>query len=177
MNYRQVTLGLFIAFQLVTNYQILNARSRKPITVENVEFVYRTENDFKGISEALTGRENTGGRFFIRGETEKREGGYFRVCFDRSVQMLPLNGTLTIYFFTDFTPLQQTQEWRLTVPSHSVYAELYARVDDKANLPQKIQLLAWYAVLKDAKGKIISETKSFAWEMPTSVPRRFLMKK
>ena len=58
-----------------------------------------------------------------------------------------------------------------------MYSDLYARVDDKSKLPEKAQVLAWYVVLKDAKGNVLSETKSFAWEMPTSVPRRFHMKK
>jgi hypothetical protein len=169
--------GIGVVFWAWAMGSALEAKPRTPIRVENVNYEYRPESSFKGISEGLTGRTNLGFRTFVFGE--KREGGYMRVEFNHSIKQLPKGGTLTLYYFDEGRVGLKTRVWCFDKPYGSWFPELYLPlVFEGEKVPSaKMVILAWHAVLRDKEGRVVSERKSFGWEMPDAVPKRFRMKK
>ena len=71
------------------------------VEIEEIKPRYIETEQFKRISEYLTGKENIGDRVILRTQPEHREGYYFILVLDNDVRRLP-NGTVVVGEF--YTP-------------------------------------------------------------------------
>ena len=62
-----------------------------PLKIDTLSLQYRTEDSFKGILEAITHKKSTNGRIILRTQPDVREGIYFIITFNHSINTIPVN--------------------------------------------------------------------------------------
>ena len=137
--------------QAVTSVDILEIKPR-----------YIEAEQFKRISEYLTGQEHKGGRVILRTNSEKRGGYYFTLILDQSVRDLPV-GTVIVGDF--LTPKSiDMQQHTFALPAKLPKAEEIFIGLTGEDWPAKDALpSAWRFTIKDANGATLGTEKSYLW--------------
>ena len=134
------------------------------IEIEKIEPRYIETEQFKRISEYMTGRENLGDRVILRTQPEHRAGYYFILVLDNDVRRLP-NGTVVIgEFYTSQSLGKQTHEF--TLPSQRASTdEIFVGLTGE-DWPEKDGVpAAWRFTIKDANGAVLGEKQSYLWSL------------
>ena len=134
------------------------------IEIEKIEPRYIETEQFKRISEYMTGRENLGDRVILRTQPEHRAGYYFILVLDNDVRRLP-NGTVVIgEFYTSQSLGKQTHEF--TLPSQRASTdEIFIGLTGE-DWPEKDGVpAAWRFTIKDANGAVLGEKQSYLWSL------------
>jgi hypothetical protein len=133
---------------------------------ESLRMQYRGEDSFKGIIEAFKRSESKGGRIFLRSDPQCREGIYFIVVMNGTLQRIPEGSKIVLHFITDLTPHEAVCTWTVPNLRGCLRNELYLGITDDKKYTSKTQLVCWKIFLYGPENQLMSELESFAWEMP-----------
>ena len=134
------------------------------VEIEEIKPRYIETEQFKRISEYLTGKENIDGRVILRTQPEHREGYYFILVLDNDVRRLP-NGTVVVgEFYTPQSLEKLTHEF--TLPSQRASTdEIFIGLTGE-DWPKKDNVpTAWRFTIKDANGAVLGEKQSYLWSL------------
>jgi hypothetical protein len=134
------------------------------VEIEEIKPRYIETEQFKRISEYMTGKEHIGGRVILRTQSEHREGYYFILVLDHDVRRLP-NGTVVVgEFYTPQSLEKQTHEF--TLPSQRASTdEIFIGLTGE-DWPKKDGVpTAWRFTIKDANGAVLGEKQSYLWSL------------
>lgn len=133
--------------------------------IDTLSFQYRTEDSFKGIIETFTQKKFTGGRLFLRTNPDVREGVYFILSFDYSVNRIPAGSTVKVSYITNLDPKEQMVEWTIPTVEHSLafQNELYLGITGDKKYSSLTKLIAWKVDIINPDGQTIATKHSFAW--------------
>ena len=134
------------------------------VEIEEIEPRYIETEQFKRISEYMTGRENLGDRVILRTQPKHRAGYYFILVLDNNVRRLP-NGTVVVgEFHTPQSLGKQTHEF--TLPSQRASTdEIFIGLTGE-DWPKKDGVpAAWRFTIKDANGAVLGEKQSYLWSL------------
>lgn len=138
---------------------------KRSLTIDTLSLQYRTEDSFKGIIESFTRKEFIGGRLFLRTNPDAREGLYFALSFNGSLNCIPAGSTIKITYITNLDPKEQITEW--TIPSVECplisQNELYLGITGDKKYSSQTKLIAWKVDVMHPDGRIIATKHSFAW--------------
>ncbi|MCQ2956190.1 MAG: hypothetical protein MJ218_03340 [Opitutales bacterium] len=150
-----------------------------PMVIEDIHWVYRKDDDFKGIVEAIREQETQLDRVIVRSDAHKREGLYLIIKFNRWLSTIPEASRIQITFIISPALDDQTCELSLEYTGHFIFPqnELWVGLTDEAFLGQlddsgvlervkehrKGYLTAWQAHVFDPDGKCIGYGESYAW--------------
>jgi hypothetical protein len=159
----------FLLLALLSFFCISCASPRKPVAVDSVEIKeikprLIEDEDFKRISEYMTGKEYTGDRLILRSDKEARTGYYFTLVFDEKVRRLPA-GTQIIGEFHTAKSLD-AQAHTFTVPSKRPKTkEIMVGLTGKDWPEGSVTPAAWRFTIKDANGKVLATEQSYLWSL------------
>lgn len=132
--------------------------------VEIVEIILRyiEEENFKRISEYLTGRENPGKRVIIRTRKRQRDGFYFILILNKNVRDLPPDAYIEGEFYTYKSLDKETH--RFNFPSELPKSrEVFIGLTGE-DWPQREAVpAAWQFTIKNSRGEILGQKKSYLW--------------
>jgi hypothetical protein len=134
------------------------------LEIEDIVPRYIETEQFKRISEYMTGREHIGDRVILRTQPEHRAGYYFILVLDHDVSRLP-NGTVVVgEFYTPQSLGKQTHEF--TLPSQRASTdEIFVGLTGE-DWPKKDGVpAAWRFTIKDANGAVLGEKQSYLWSL------------
>jgi hypothetical protein len=134
------------------------------VEIEEIKPRYIETEQFKRISEYLTGKEHIGDRVILRTQPEHREGYYFILFLDNDVRRLP-NGTVVVgEFYTPQSLEKQIHEF--TLPSQRASTdEIFIGLTGE-DWPKKDGVpAAWRFTIKDANGVVLGEKQSYLWSL------------
>ena len=134
------------------------------VEIEEIKPRYIETEQFKRISEYLTGKEHIGDRVILRTQSEHREGYYFILVLDNDVRRLP-NGTVVVgEFYTSQSLEKQIHEF--TLPSQRASTdEIFIGLTGE-DWPKKDGVpAAWRFTIKDANGVVLGEKQSYLWSL------------
>ena len=162
---RILVLALFSLFCI----SCASTRKAEPLTsVDIVEIKprYIETEQFKRVSEYLTGAEHPGDRIILRTDSEQRAGFYFTLILDQNVRNLPA-GTVIIGEF--FTPKSaDLQEHTFTLPSKRPKTkEIFIGLTGEDWPVKEAVPSAWRFTIKDANGTTLETEKSYLWSLPS----------
>lgn len=156
---------------LLSLFCISCASTRKAEPITSVDIVeikprYIETEQFKRISEYLTGAENQGDRIILRTDSEQRAGFYFTLILDQNVRNLPAGTVIVGEFFTPKSA--DLQEHTFTLPSKRPKTkEIFIGLTGE-DWPEKEAVpSAWRFTIKDANGTILETEKSYLWSLPS----------
>ena len=134
------------------------------VEIEEIKPRYIETEQFKRISEYMTGKEHIGDRVILRTQSEHREGYYFILVLDHDVRRLP-NGTVVVgEFYTPQSLEKQTHEFKLPTRLASTN-EIFVGLTGE-DWPQAGGVPgAWRFTLKDANGSVLAEKQSYLWSL------------
>jgi hypothetical protein len=142
----------------------------KPI-VTSVDIVeikprYIEIEDFKRVSEYLTGKEDQGNRVILRTDAKQRAGYYFTLILDQKLRNLPAG---TVIFGEFYTPKSaDAQEHAFELPAKLPKTkEVFVGLTG-ADWPVKDAVpSAWRFTIKDANGEVLGTEQSYLWSLPS----------
>ena len=150
-----------------------------PLVIEDMHWVYRKDDDFKGIVEAIREQETQLDRVIVRSDAHKREGLYLIIKFNRWLSTIPEASRIQITFIISPALDDQTCELSLEYTGRFIFPqnELWVGLTDEAFLgqlddagvPERVKehrkgyLTAWQAHIFDPNGKCIGYGESYAW--------------
>ena len=134
------------------------------IEIEEIEPRYIETEQFKRISEYMTGREHIGDRVILRTQPEHRAGYYFILILDNDVRRLP-NGTVIVgEFYTQQKLGKQTFEF--TLPNQRTSTdEIFVGLTGEDWSKKDAVPAAWRFTIKDANGNMLGEKQSYLWSL------------
>lgn len=134
------------------------------VEIEEIKPRYIKEEQFKRISEYLTGKENTSGRVIIRSTLDERAGYYFTLILDEQVRALPKGTVIVGEFFTPISVEKQTHEFALPnkrARTKEVFVGLTGEDwPSEGGVPS-----AWKFTIKDPNGKVLGQKQSYLWSL------------
>lgn len=134
------------------------------VEIEEIKPRYMEEEQFKRISEYLSGKEHTGDRVIIRSTPEVRDGYYFTLILDEKVRKLPKGTIIVGEFFTPGSVEKQTHEF--VVPNKRPKTkEIFVGLTGE-DWPQRGGTpAAWRFTIKDPNGAVLGEEQSYLWSL------------
>jgi hypothetical protein len=125
---------------------------------------YIETEDFKRVSEYMTGKENLGNRVIIRTDKSDRAGYYFVLMLDEAVRDLPSGTYIEGEFFTPKT--LDKQEYTFELPSKLPNSkEIFIGLTGK-DWPTKSDVpAAWRFTIKNSNGDVLAMEKSYLWSL------------
>ena len=134
------------------------------VEIEEIKPRYIETEQFKRISEYLTGKEHIGDRVILRTQPEHREGYYFILFLDNDVRRLPNGAVVVGEFYTPQSLEKQTHEF--TLPSQRASTdEIFIGLTGE-DWPKKDDVpAAWRFTIKDANGAVLGEKQSYLWSL------------
>jgi len=132
------------------------------VKIEEIKPRYIETEQFKRISEYMSGKEYSGDRIILRTTPEQRTGYYFTLILDEDVRRLPKGTVIIGEFYTPKSVEPQTHEF--TLPSKRTSTkEIFIGLTGQ-DWPEKNAVpAAWRFAIKDANGKLIGEKQSYLW--------------
>jgi hypothetical protein len=159
---------LRVASLLLLSFALLACSSVKEQTVGSVEIIridpaYMEDQDFKHISEYLTGVEEHGKRTVVRTQPDLRAGFYFTLKLDAKAKQLPRGSRVVGEFYLPQSA--EAQIFDLTLPAERGKSnELLFGLTGSDWLQGKERApAAWRFTIKDADGQILGTAHSFLW--------------
>ena len=134
------------------------------IDIVGVTLRYMETEQFKRVSEYMTGKENLGKRVIMRTNPRQREGYYFVLTLDRDVRKLPPDAYILGEFYTSKSLDMQTH--RFEFPSilpgtREIFVGLTG--DD---WPEKDAVpAAWRFTIKNSQETVLAQEQSYLWSL------------
>jgi hypothetical protein len=159
---RILALALFSLFciscastrkQAVTSVDILEIKPR-----------YIETEQFKSISEYLTGVVNQGDRIILRTDSEQRAGYYFTLVLDQNVRDLPTGSVIVGEFFTPKSADMQEHTFKLPSKSPKTKEVFIGLTGEDWPVKDAVPS-AWRFTVKDASGATLGSEKSYLWSL------------
>ncbi|MGN1347243.1 MAG: hypothetical protein ACI4V1_10700 [Eubacteriales bacterium] len=139
--------------------------------VEYATFYWKTEKDFKRISEFFTDEENTGSNVVVRSDPEKRDGLYLIVNLEFG-SVVPEGSVAELRYLHPERAGVQTQLWTLpefrAAPQRELRLGLTGKTWSK-NLSGK-RPSAWKLTVVSPDGETLVLRRSFLWTEKTETP-------
>ena len=134
------------------------------VEIEEIKPRYIETEQFKRISEYMTGKEYVGDRVILRTQPKHRAGYYFTLVLDKDVRRLPKGTVVVGEFYTPMSVEKQTHEF--TLPSQRASTEeIFVGLTGK-DWPQKGGVpAAWRFTIKDANGAVLGQKQSYLWSL------------
>lgn len=138
---------------------------RTHVFIETVTMKHRTDDSFKGIVEALTGKESCGGRVLLRTDPQQRAGLYFTVIFGHTLTLIPEGTRIVLTFITDKSPKPVSYTWIFHRVKHTLLFqnELYLGVTGIPEMNASRSLIAWKIDIFAPDGRCLATRHSYAW--------------
>ena len=99
-----LTAMRFLISALICSLLFGCVSARKPalssVEIEEIKPRYIETEQFKRVSEYLTGKENAGDRVILRSSPDERSGYYFTLILDEDVRRLPKGTQIIGEFYT-----------------------------------------------------------------------------
>lgn len=134
------------------------------VEIEEIKPRYIETEQFKRISEYMTGKEYVGDRVILRSDPDSRAGYYFTLVLDVDVRRLPKGTRITGEFFTPKSVDKQTHEFTLPKKLAST-DEIFIGLTGE-DWPQKGGVpAAWRFTIQDANGATLGEKQSYLWSL------------
>jgi hypothetical protein len=124
---------------------------------------YKFENNFRTLTEWLTGRRVSDGRCTVRSDEKCREGLYWVLRFSKPLASLKACRSVVLKYIRSGT--LDVREWcgELKNMEPCWACEIYVGITDDPWLRNPDDVSAWYVALQDVLGKIIAKKQSFLW--------------
>jgi hypothetical protein len=121
------------------------------------------ENDFRSLTEWLTGRRDSEGRWALRSDGARRGGLYWVLRFSKPLCVQKPYGCAVLKYIRrgSLEVRERCFDFGSSRPQWA--GELYLGVTDDASLQQPDDVAAWCVQLQDASGKRLGEKRSFLW--------------
>ena len=134
------------------------------VEIEEIKPRYVEDEQFKRISEYMTGKEYVGDRVILRTQPKHRAGYYFTLVLDKNVRRLPKGTVVVGEFYTPMSVEKQTHEF--TLPSKRARTEeIFVGLTGK-DWPQKRGVpAAWRFTIKDPNGAMLGQKQSYLWSL------------
>lgn len=156
---------LLILFCLSSAACSTTQESAEPV-VKIVEIMprYIKTEEFKRISEYMTGKENPGRRVIIRTDPQQRDGYYFVLVLNRNVRKLPPDAYIQGEFYTSKSLDLQTYRFELPsiLPSTR---EIFIGLTGENQPEENIIPAAWRFTIKNSQEEILAQEKSYLWSL------------
>ena len=134
------------------------------ITIEEIKPRYIEEEQFKRVSEYMTGKEYTGDRVILRSDHSERSGYYFTLILNEDLRDLPKGTVVTGEFYTKKSTDKQVHEFTLPnkrASTNEIFIGLTGEDwPEDGGVPA-----AWRFIIKDANGKTLGEKQSYLWSL------------
>lgn len=125
---------------------------------------YIETEDFKRISEYMTGKENPGRRVIIRTNPRQRDGYYFVLLLNRNVRKLPPDAYIQGELYTSKSLDRQTRRFRLPSILPSTREIFIGLTGD--DWPEKDDTpSAWRFTIKNSREEILAQKQSYLWSL------------
>ncbi|MGN0834779.1 MAG: hypothetical protein ACI4QA_02995 [Candidatus Spyradosoma sp.] len=132
--------------------------------VEYATFYWKTEKDFKRISEFFTDEENTGSDVVVRSDPETRTGLYLIVNLECG-SLVPAGSVAELRYFHPVRTGEQIQRWTLpeflAAPHRELRLGLTGTAWDKSLSRKKPS--AWKLTVVSPSGETLVLRRSFLW--------------
>ncbi|WP_269522120.1 hypothetical protein [Coraliomargarita parva] len=157
----------FFLLSLVCLMAVSCASSRKEpvrsVSIVEIKPRYIETEQFKRISEYMTGKENQGDRVILRSQPLERTGYYFALILDENVRRLPRGSKLVAEFYTPKSLDAQVHEFTLP-PKLPKSKEVFVGLtgEDWTYGDTRVPS-AWKFTFQDANGEVLGEAKSYLW--------------
>ncbi len=158
----------FFITALVCSILIGCASTPKPaltsVEIEEIKPRYIETEQFKRISEYMTGKEYVGDRVILRSRPDERTGYYFTLVLDEDVRRLPKGSQIVGEFYTPSSVEKQTHEF--TLPKKLANTnEIFVGLTGE-DWPQTGGVpSAWRFTIKDANGTVLAKKQSYLWSL------------
>ena len=132
-------------------------------TLDDVIVCYKSENNFRTLTEWLTGRRASDGRYIIRSNERCRGGLYWVLRFSKPLALrMPYRFVILKYVRSGSL---EVKEWRgeLKDVECAWVWEIYLGMTDDVSLKSPEDVAAWYIELQNERGKIVEKKQSFLW--------------
>jgi len=134
------------------------------VKIEEIKPRYIETEQFKRISEYMSGKEYIGDRVILRSNPKERAGYYFTLILDKDVRRLPKGTVVVGEFYTKKSVEKQTHEF--TLPSKRASTEEIFVGLTGGDWPKDGGVpAAWRFTIKDANGKTLGEKQSYLWSL------------
>jgi hypothetical protein len=124
---------------------------------------YKSEHNFRTLTEWLTGRRSSDSRYIIRSDERRRDGLYWVLRFSKPLALrIPCRFIVLKYVRSGSL---EVREWRgeLEDMGCAWVCEIYLGMTDDLSLRCPEDVAAWYLELQDEKGTVIEKKQSFLW--------------
>jgi hypothetical protein len=125
---------------------------------------YIETEQFKRISEYMTGKENPGRRVIIRTDSRQRDGYYFVLTLDRNVQKLPSDIYIEGEFYTSKSLDLQTHSFEFPSILPNTREIFIGLTGD--DWPEKEAIpAAWRFTIRNSQEEILAQEQSYLWSL------------
>jgi hypothetical protein len=134
------------------------------VVIEEIKPRYMETEQFKRISEYMSGKEYLGDRIILRSTPEQRAGYYFTLIIEEDVRQLPKGTVIIGEFYTPKSVEVQTHEF--TMPNTRTSTnEIFVGLTGE-DWPEKSAVpAAWRFTIKDPNGMVLGEKQSYLWSL------------
>jgi hypothetical protein len=132
------------------------------VEIKEIKPRYIETEQFKRISEYLTGKEYFGDRMILRTHPEERDGFYFTLILDTDARKLPAGTVVIGEFYTKKSPEKQVHEFPLPSKRTSTN-EIFVGLTGDDWPEDNGAPAAWNFTIKDANGKVLGSKQSYLW--------------
>jgi hypothetical protein len=131
--------------------------------LDDVVMCYKSENDFRTLTEWWTGRRTDDGRCVLRSEEGRREGLYWVLRFSKPLSLLKFCRFVVLRYIP--SGALDLREWRgeLKDMEHAWVCEIYLGMTGDLSLRCLEDVAAWYLELQNEEGEVIEKKQSFLW--------------
>ena len=134
------------------------------VEIKEIKLRYIETEEFKRVSEYLTGKEDLGDRVVLRSQPEFRDGYYFILILDENVRRLPRSARIIGEFYTPFSVEKQSHTFDL--PKNLVSSkEIFVGLTGEDWPEEGESPSAWRFTIEDASGTQLAQKQSFLWEL------------
>ena len=164
INFGMRIFSLFLFSLLCAACSTTEEAAKPDLKIKEIMPRYIETEDFKRISEYMTGKENPGRRVIVRTNPRQRDGFYFILILDRNVRKLPPDAYVVGEFYTaDSVDLKSH---RFNLPSILPGTrELFLGLTGE-DWPQKDVLpSAWRFTIKNSREEVLARKQSYLWSL------------
>jgi hypothetical protein len=131
--------------------------------LDDVIVCYKSENNFRTLTEWLTGRRASDGRYIIRSNEKRRGGLYWVLRFSKPLALgMPYRFVVLKYIRSG---ILEIKEWRgeLRDMERAWVWEIYLGMTNDVFLKSSEDVAAWCIELQNERRETVEKKQSFLW--------------
>jgi hypothetical protein len=139
---------------------LVDRREKCKSDLFDVVIRHKVENDFRTLTEWLTGNKAPDGRYIVRSDESCREGLYWILRLSRALEV---RGFVVLKYVRSGE--LEIREWRGKLEDKGEWRtrEIYVGITDDPSLRGPMDVSAWYVKLQDTSRRVVAEKWSFLW--------------